>query len=275
VFKKNLIKKGGEITIAVDKEKVYWGKSLAVQDFRFYGLRDYGRPGRDMKVGMMPPKLAQAMINLSGARKGETIMDPFCGTGVVPQEALLAGFKAIGADKSKETLALAKLNMEWLDKELQKKSKRLLKEKTDLELFHADAADIEKFVGKKPISAIVTEGTLGPKYGRVSPSSIEMNNNFKTLENLYIAAFKAFKNILKNNGKVVITFPAYMLKKGKGAVFSPFIDKITEIGYNIIHPLNGEKMPENAEISLSKRGTILYFRPDQNVGREIVIFEKT
>lgn len=274
VAKNGLLKKGGEIVIAVDKEKVYWGKTLAVQDFRFYGLRDYGKPGRDMKVGMMPPKLAQVMLNLSNALEGEIILDPFCGTGVVLQEALLAGFKAIGADKSKEILALSKLNLEWLEKELEKKSMRLLKEKTDLKLIQADAANIGKFIDKKSISAIVTEGTLGPKYGRVSPSANEMSNNFKMLESLHIAAFKEFKSMLKDNGRVIVTFPVYMLKRGKEMIFSPFIDKIIEIGYSIIHPLNGEKMPENAAISLSKRGTIVYSRPDQNVGREIIIFSK-
>lgn len=274
VSKNGLLKKGGEIVITVDKEKVYWGKVLAVQDFRFYGLRDYGRPGRDMKIGMMPPKLAQVMLNLSGAAKGETILDPFCGTGVVLQEALLLGLKAIGADKSKETLALAKLNLEWLEKKLQEKSVCLLEEKTDLKLIRADAANIGKFIGERSVGAIVTEGTLGPKYGRVSPSANEMANNFKTLESLHIAAFNEFKSLLKDGGRVVVTFPVYMLQRGRKMIFSPFIDKITGIGYSIVHPLNGEKLPENAAISLSERGTIVYSRPDQNVGREIVIFQK-
>lgn len=62
-------------------------------------MRDYGRPARDARVGMLPPKLAQIMLNLSVKdEKSGTVLDPFCGTGVLLQEAALAGFDFIGSD---------------------------------------------------------------------------------------------------------------------------------------------------------------------------------
>lgn len=48
---------------------------------------------RSMVVGMMPPKIAQIMINL--ATKGErsiAIWDPFCGLGTTLIEAFHSGF---------------------------------------------------------------------------------------------------------------------------------------------------------------------------------------
>jgi len=53
--------------------------TIGVQDIDAYTHRDIGRE-RSMTVGMMPPKLAQIMLNL--ATKGERgfqIWDPFCG----------------------------------------------------------------------------------------------------------------------------------------------------------------------------------------------------
>jgi len=76
-------------------------KVIGVQDIDAYSRRDQGRPARDAKVGMLPPKLAQILINLCGALKpGSIILDPFCGTGVLLQEALLMGYFAYGTDIS-------------------------------------------------------------------------------------------------------------------------------------------------------------------------------
>ncbi len=273
VAKDGLIKKGGEIAIAVDKEKVYFGKTLAVQDFKFYGLRDYGRPARDMKVGMMPPKLAQIMLNLSTAKKGGTILDPFCGTGVLLQEALLMGYKVIGSDKSEEAIKISKKNLEWLALKLKDTAERQLDLGQNLKLFHSDVSNLAKFIAQNSVDAVVSEGTLGPRYSHRFPTDAEAERNFKNLETLHLSAFKVLKNILISRGRIVITFPVYQTGKKKYA-FAPFIDKITEVGYSMIHPLNSEKLPENTAIRLSERKTIIYDRPDQIVGREIVIFIK-
>lgn len=48
---------------------------------------------RSMTVGMMPPKIAQIMINM--ATEGDSdmaIWDPFCGLGTTLIEALHSGF---------------------------------------------------------------------------------------------------------------------------------------------------------------------------------------
>ncbi|MCB9806812.1 hypothetical protein H6768_02830 [Candidatus Peribacteria bacterium] len=51
---------------------------------------------RSMVVGMMPPKIAQIMINL--ATKGDkkvAIWDPFCGLGTTLIEAFHGGWKCL------------------------------------------------------------------------------------------------------------------------------------------------------------------------------------
>ncbi|MBR0061499.1 MAG: hypothetical protein IJP68_08465, partial [Selenomonadaceae bacterium] len=55
-----------------------WYKVIGVQDIDAYAKRDQARPARDAKVGMLPPKLAQILINLCGPLEpGATILDPF------------------------------------------------------------------------------------------------------------------------------------------------------------------------------------------------------
>ncbi|MBQ3433117.1 hypothetical protein IJG22_02350 [Candidatus Saccharibacteria bacterium] len=92
-----------------------WYRVIGVQDIDAYAKRDQARPARDAKVGMLPPKLAQILINLCGQLEpGATVLDPFCGTGVVLQEALLMGYRAYGTDISERMVEYTKRNLDWL-----------------------------------------------------------------------------------------------------------------------------------------------------------------
>ena len=100
-----------------------WYKVIGIQDIDAYTKRDQARPARDARVGMLPPKLAQILINLCGPLpEGSRILDPFCGTGVVLQEALLMGYRAYGTDLSEKMVDYSQKNLKWLLKETWKRS---------------------------------------------------------------------------------------------------------------------------------------------------------
>ena len=93
---------GAELLIIAGANKTYLAKTINVQDIESYTLRDRGRPKRDARIGMLPPKLAQIIINLAAgtaephayvqdntALSRPQVLDPFCGTGVILQEACL------------------------------------------------------------------------------------------------------------------------------------------------------------------------------------------
>ena len=52
------------------------GLTQAVQDFKNYAQRDAYRPRKDNRSGMLPPKVAQMMINLAGSDRNKIILDP-------------------------------------------------------------------------------------------------------------------------------------------------------------------------------------------------------
>lgn len=125
VVKKNKLtdKNGFEWCILQNEDKFFWGKTLAVQEFEKYGKRDFFRPKRDIKSGMLPPKLAKIMINLarfeinSAVEKTNciTLLDPFCGSGTILQEALILGIKKIiGSDLSQKAIQDSLQNLKWL-----------------------------------------------------------------------------------------------------------------------------------------------------------------
>ncbi|MEM3737595.1 MAG: THUMP domain-containing protein [Candidatus Bathyarchaeia archaeon] len=59
----------------------------------------------------LQPKLARCMVNLSRARVGQVVYDPFCGTGTVMVEAGLMGFETLGSDLIERMVKGAKLNL--------------------------------------------------------------------------------------------------------------------------------------------------------------------
>jgi len=93
-----------ELVCVSNGDKIALAQTVAIQNITAYRVRDRDRPGRDAVVGMLPPKLAQTLINLSGVSAkatGLTLLDPFCGTGVTLMEAGLMGFTPYGTDISK------------------------------------------------------------------------------------------------------------------------------------------------------------------------------
>ena len=56
-------------------------------------------------------KLARAMINLIGLKEGETVCDPFCGTGTTLLEAESMGINAIGVDFDEKMYEITKENL--------------------------------------------------------------------------------------------------------------------------------------------------------------------
>src|SRR5258708_5612508 len=202
VNENQLLQKGAEIVIISGNQKVFIGKTLVVQNYEDYGRRDYQRPARDEKVGMIPPKVAQTMINLAGPLKPlDYILDPFCGSGTILQEAILMGYRAIGSDLEQKMIENSEKDLEWFRNRYHVAPGRY-------KLFKANAAEISILLPNYQVAAIVTEGTLGPIYAKL-PKKPEMQSNFKNLSKLYDQVFKEFKKFLAEGSKVVISWPAY------------------------------------------------------------------
>ncbi len=158
VEQNKLIRSGVEIVFFKDSQtnEFYIGQTLAVQPFKELSYRDYGRPTRDDYSGMLPPKLAQIIINLAQADKNETLLDPFCGSGTVLAEAALMGYKnLIGSDISKKATNDTQVNLNWLQKKFKLSN-------FNLQLYTLDAVNLLAKIKTNSIGAIITETYLGP-----------------------------------------------------------------------------------------------------------------
>lgn len=254
VTQNRLLTRGIEIVLAAVNGNILLGETISVQPFKDLSRRDFGRPARDDLSGMLPPKVAQIMINLAGLRDYEAVMvDPFCGSGTILSEALLMGYKNLfGSDVSLKAVEDTRKNISW--------TKELYSIKDfKLKLQVKNAVYLSKFIKAGYVDAVITEPYLGPQRGRIEFSAI-----IRELEKLYSDALKEFAKILKPGGRVIMIWPSFYNEKP----ITPELGALKIVG---MIPAELEKSPF---IKQSVRRTIVYGRPGQKVFREIVVLEK-
>lgn len=221
VHKERLLKNGVEIVLFKGKNEIRFGKTIAVQRFQAFSKRDYGRPNADARNGMLPPKLARIMVNISGItgveKKSSLLLDPFCGSGTVLQEALLLDVPTvIGSDLSSKAVEDTKNNLDWLQSE---------KEIGTYTVKESSAQNIiqQNIVNEDSCDAIVFEGYLGP----TNPNQKTVANHIADLQKLYEQVFPVLEKALAESGTIVAALPFWMLPeeyKGKTRYSAMYLD---------------------------------------------------
>ena len=218
-----------------------WYKVIGVQDIDAYTRRDQKRPARDAKVGMLPPKLAQILINLCGPLEpGSTILDPFCGTGVLLQEALLMGYHAYGTDVSDRMIEYSKKNLEYFN----------------FKNFKLAVGDATSYKWNK-FSAVACESYLGAPMS-APPAEIKLKEQKQICTDIIMGFLKNLASQIAPGTPVVIAVPAWLRKDDKYSRLE-IVDNLSELGYNVNN---------------KSRGGLLYFREGQIVARDIIILRK-
>jgi len=255
VSKNKLI--GNELLIIKHENKYMLALTEAVQDFVRYGWRDMKRPHRDDKSGMLPPKVAQMMVNLAegldqsgeaGENKNKNLLDPFCGSGTVLQEAILLGYQNIyGSDINPRSVTETTENLNWLLENF--------KAKANLKILESDIKNIDKKLDANSINTIVTEPFMGDArlIARLNKTS-DINKIKDELQILYTLAFEKFKKILSPKAMIVFVFPVFNIAGQDIYTLDKKI--ISQLGF---------------EYKLDK--DIIYNRPGQKVKRQITVWQ--
>ena len=88
---------GTEYRAVLSGDRCYFGRVIEQIDRKAYESR---KPGSRafFHPGVMMPRLARALVNISLVTPGQRLLDPFCGTGGIILEAALVGAVGIGSD---------------------------------------------------------------------------------------------------------------------------------------------------------------------------------
>ena len=265
-------------------------ESCGVQNITAYTRRDRHRPRRDAFVGMLPPKLAQIMLNLAlgagpltgqrscgnsvtrsasslsdksmvlrtalpdafdleetaGSRPVVTILDPFCGTGTVLQEALLAGYDVVGTDLSQKMVDYTTENLSWLQSTFTAPGHII-------DIHQADATT-HRWPNSTHLTAVVCETYLGqPFSGPPAPQKLaEVVGNCNHIITGFLTNIRPQ---LAPNTPLCIAVPAWYDASSR-ATHLPLIKNLQQLGY---YQLN--------------RTPLIYRRPDQTVARELLVLK--
>lgn len=236
----------------------YFGITIAYQDVDAYTERDMEKT-RDMGVGMLPPKLAQIMINLWGkVEKSPAIYDPFCWLGTILIEAANMGYTEIfGSDIAREMIDVTKKSIADFTAKKNLKIESLI--------FEADASKIASRLPDRldiRTTSIVTEWYLGDVLNARTVSDERIREQWRKLARIYDGFFRDLRTI-GFLGDIVISFPFWELR-GKNIFFEDITLIIDRYRFTR-QPL----LDDSILFHPTPRGSLLYKRPNQTVGREI------
>ena len=238
-----------ELIIVRGKKSIIIAESVGSQNITAYAARDQGRPKRDAFVGMLPPKLAQIIVNLTGSHtKGSRILDPFCGTGVLLQESLLLGYNAYGTDLSEKMIDFSGQNLAWIT------NKYNLSQTYDLAV--GDAMD---YRWQPPITAVATETYLGQPFS-APPSPAKLREVQGNCNHIIGSFLRNLSSQLPSGTPVCLGVPAWRDKSGN-FTHLPLIRTVESYGFQKV-PLSTSQQP------------LLYYRENQVVARELLILKK-
>ena len=263
---------GWELVFIRNSGQTIVAQTVKVQDIEAYTRRDRERPKRDTRVGMLPPKLAQIIINLAGGQLPEdklesicdipagqpvprpildrTVLDPFCGTGVILQEALLMGYDIYGSDLEPRMTDYTKQNISWLNDIYGM-------EPADYRL---ETADATAHTWSQPIDLVASETYLGrPFTGPPTPEILA-----QTVADCNLIIKKFLRNIsgqIEPGTRLCLAVPAWQTKPDQFKHL-PLIDQIDDLGYN--------------RVSFEHAGNedLLYYRADQITARQLLIITR-
>jgi tRNA G10 N-methylase Trm11 len=224
-------------------------ESTGAQNITALARRDQERPKRDAFVGMLPPKLAQIMINLTGAKQGLRILDPFCGTGVILQEAALMGDAVYGTDLSEKMIRYSRDNLNWLQ------------ETHNIKIdYHLNEDDAMTASWQQPIDAVVCESYLGQPFS-APPSFSKLTEVRGNCDRIISTFLKNIGSQIKPGTPLCVAVPAWRAVDGS-FTHLPLINKLDQLGY------------QQVEFKTIDTKELLYYREDQVVARELLVLTK-
>ena len=210
VLNNGILRKGFELSIIRGEEEQIYGKTLAIQDMEGFVRRDIVKPYADVKMGMLPPKLARIMVNLLGIKDG-TVWDPFCGSGTIPMECAVLGYDFLASDVDEYAVKGTDENIKWLNSECLLGN--IVYETFVLDINSPDSRILKKLKNTN-ISAIVCEPFMGPPQKKLL-SEEKAKDLINDVKSLYSSLFNMLDEKIGVRGiKMVLILPSYKCKNG-------------------------------------------------------------
>ncbi|MFZ1258709.1 MAG: hypothetical protein WAQ25_04540 [Candidatus Saccharimonas sp.] len=236
------------LVVRAGNGNVIIAESVGAQNITALAMRDQGRPKRDAFVGMLPPKLARLMVNLAPVPSGR-LLDPFCGTGVVLQEAALLGLDVYGSDLSAKMVDYTTENLAWLTQVIHARP-----------VITVELGDAMNHQWQPPIATVVCETYLGQPFS-APPSAAKLAQVRGNCQHIISSFLQNISSQLAPGTPLCLAVPAWRSTNGSIATL-PLADTITALGFSrtILTHVRDEQL--------------LYYRENQTVARQLLLLKK-
>ena len=244
--------------------RVIVAESVGAQNISALAARDQARPRTDAFVGMLPPKLARMMVNMAGllvqpspttehSAPRPVLLDPFCGTGTVLQEALLLGYDVCGSDLNPKMVSYTSENLAWLQRRSAAATPGAVQDVTQ-----ADATTYQ-WTDAQQLSAVVCETYLGQPFS-APPAPAKLSAVRTTCNHIISHFLTNLRPQLSPGTPLVIAVPAW---RGSDGQFThlPLITQLERLGY------------QRRPLQHVRPADLCYYRENQVVARELLVME--
>ncbi|MBI3860176.1 MAG: hypothetical protein HY296_08115 [Thaumarchaeota archaeon] len=175
-----------------------------VSDPGMFRGRGVGKPSPHSDISMSP-RLAKLLINLAGLVPGQTVVDPFCGTGTILAEALLGGMNCVGFDANPGRVKDANRNLDWAVGGV--KTNRYV-------IRTGDARRLNRLLDRGKVDAVVTEPILVPRL-KARPRTQTAEELLGPKERIYAESLASMAEVLAPGGRIVIVVPVIRTMEGE------------------------------------------------------------
>lgn len=179
------------------------GPTAWVPDSASMRQRGTLRPVRHPDIALSP-RLARTLVNLADLRPGQTLLDPFCGSGTILAEGLAKSLRCLGLDSSASRVQQARENLRWSAGGIADRGYDVRK---------GDARETSRLLRGTRVDAIVTEPVLLPRLD-ARPKTATARAMVEESAVVYNDALASMAESIGPDGRIVVVVPVVQTMDG-------------------------------------------------------------
>jgi len=150
------------------------------------------------------PRLARTLVNLAGLNPGQTVLDPFCGSGTILIEAYGKSLRCLGLDSRASRVQEARENIRWSIGGVTDRGYDVRK---------GDARELPRMLRGSKVDAIVTEPLLLPRLD-ARPKTSTARAMVEESALVYNDALASMADCIHSEGRIVVVVPVIQTMDG-------------------------------------------------------------
>jgi len=179
------------------------GPTAWVPDSVAMRQRGTRRPSPHSDIALSP-RLARTLVNLAGLKQGQTLLDPFCGSGTILVEAYGKSLRCLGLDNRASRVQEARENIRWSIGGVTDRGYDVRK---------GDARDLLRMLRGTKVDAIVTEPLLLPRLD-ARPKTSTAKAMVGESSRIYNDALACMADSVYSEGRIVVVVPVVQTMEG-------------------------------------------------------------